>query len=183
MHCGSCRLRVDREIRIHTELAHPGIVKLLSSFEDDHRYYMVLELLPGDLFKMLITRGQLDEEGTVLDVLVPLLEALVYIHDQVSDDIISVYAFIMRICYSLYAVGPIQGIVHRDIKPENILLSEDGTLRLADFGLVIDMSEERPVSRLGTLDYMAPEVLLCPANNQPENKEQEWLWYDDKVGH
>ena len=54
-------------------------------------------------------------------------------------------------------------------------------MKLADFGLVIDMSEERPVSRLGTLDYMAPEVLLCPANNQPENKEQEWLWYNDKV--
>ena len=86
MHGSICRLRVEREIRIHTGLSHPGIVKLISSFEDDSRFYLVLELLPGDLFKMLITRGQIDEEGTLLDVLVPLLEALVYIHDQVRTN-------------------------------------------------------------------------------------------------
>jgi len=55
-------------------------------------------------------------------------------------------------------------------------------VKLADFGLVIDVTEERPVSRLGTLDYMAPEVLLCPANNGQDKKDQEHLWYNDKVG-
>ena len=76
-----------------------------------------------------------------------------------------------------------QGIIHRDLKPENILLTESGLVKLADFGQVIDMSEESAVSRLGTLDYMAPEVLLCPANNLPENKKHEWLWYNDKVNN
>ena len=77
-------MRVDREIRIHMMLApHPGIVKLLSSFEDDERIYMEMELLPGDLFKTLIERGHLDEEGAVLDVLIPLMEALMYLHEQV----------------------------------------------------------------------------------------------------
>ena len=51
-----------------------------------------------------------------------------------------------------------QGIIHRDIKPENILLTADKAVKLADFGLSIDASEERPVTRAGTLDYMAPEV-------------------------
>ena len=51
-----------------------------------------------------------------------------------------------------------QGIIHRDIKPENILLTADKAMKLADFGLSIDASEERPVTRAGTLDYMAPEV-------------------------
>jgi len=77
-------MRVDREIRIHSTLApHPGIVKLLSTFEDDNRVYMEMELLPGDLFKTLIERTCLDEEGAVLDVLIPLLEALDHLHGQV----------------------------------------------------------------------------------------------------
>ena len=52
----------------------------------------------------------------------------------------------------------LQGIIHRDIKPENILLMADRSIKLADFGLSIDATFERPVTRAGTLDYMAPEV-------------------------
>lgn len=47
-----------------------------------------------------------------------------------------------------------RGIIHRDIKPENILIGAGGIIKLADFGLSIDMNEERPVTRTGTLDYM-----------------------------
>jgi aurora kinase len=58
-------------------------------------------------------------------------------------------------------VGPtLQHIIHRDIKPENLLLTGDKTIKLADFGLAINNKDERPVTRAGTLDYMAPEVLL-----------------------
>ena len=54
----------------------------------------------------------------------------------------------------------LQGFIWRDCKPENILMSEKsrGRIKLADFGLSIDATEERPVTRAGTLDYMAPEV-------------------------
>lgn len=52
-----------------------------------------------------------------------------------------------------------QGIIHRDIKSENILLAGDGTVKLADFGLSINHLQERPVTRAGTLDMMAPEVI------------------------
>ena len=49
--------------------------------------------------------------------------------------------------------------MHRDIKPENILFVKSSMcLKLADFGLAIDLKRERAVTRAGTLDYMAPEV-------------------------
>lgn len=51
-----------------------------------------------------------------------------------------------------------ENIIHRDVKPENTLVAEDGAALLADFGLSMDCSQERPATRLGTLDYMAPEV-------------------------
>ena len=56
--------------------------------------------------------------------------------------------------------------MHRDIKPENLLLSEEYEVKLADFGLAINIDAQAPISRVGTLDYMAPEVglplLCCP---------------------
>ena len=59
-----------------------------------------------------------------------------------------------------------QGFIWRDCKPENILVSgkSRGRVMLADFGLSINATEERPVTRAGTLDYMAPEVRTCPVH-------------------
>ena len=51
-----------------------------------------------------------------------------------------------------------QGILHRDIKPENNLLTSRGEVKLADFGLALDLQRETPRSCVGTLDYMPPEV-------------------------
>ena len=72
----------------------------------------------------------------VRDVIYPMLCALAYMHSE--------------------------NIIHRDVKPENTLVSDDGVALLADFGLSMDCGLERPATRLGTLDYMAPEVLRCP---------------------
>ena len=51
------------------------------------------------------------------------------------------------------------GVIHRDVKPENIVITVQGVVKLCDFGLSIDCAEERPISRLGTLEFMAPELV------------------------
>ena len=57
----------------------------------------------------------------------------------------------------------LQGTMHRDVKVENLLLSKDGTAKLADFGLTCPVAPEPLTADVGTLDYQAPEVCLQAA--------------------
>ena len=111
----------------------------------------------GDLYEDLKrSGGQLKERQVAGEVLPPFMAALAHMHAR--------------------------RIIHRDIKPENILLAGDRGVRVADFGLSINWGEERPVTRAGTLDYMSPEVLVCPEKSRPEeNKERVELGYGEAV--
>jgi serine/threonine protein kinase len=111
----------------------------------------------GDLYSYLHkNRIRLTEARLVQLVLHPCLSALAYLHSH--------------------------NIIHRDIKPENLLLAEGDVIKLADFGLSVNTEEENPVTRAGTLDYMAPEVLVCPLKRLPsDHKEKVELAYTTKV--
>jgi serine/threonine protein kinase len=61
---------------------------------------------------------------------------------------------LLAIISSLHSLG----IVHRDIKPENIFINTAGQIQLGDFGLAVCKHYDRMTERVGTLDYMAPEV-------------------------
>ncbi|EFJ40677.1 hypothetical protein VOLCADRAFT_69208, partial [Volvox carteri f. nagariensis] len=128
------RRQVEREINIHSSLSHPNIIDFYAAFEDDERIYLVQEYAAGgDLFDDVKRRGgRLPEREVVQHVLYPYLTALSYLHER--------------------------GIIHRDIKPENTVFTRERVLKVTDFGLAINARTERPVTRLGTLDYMAPEV-------------------------
>eukprot|EP00887_Chlorella_sp_A99_P007737 scaffold20.g7737.t1 len=143
--------QVERELRLHGTMEHESIIQLHAAFEDDEAVYMVQEYAGGgDLYEDLKRGGgQMGEAAVAGGVLAPFLSAMAYLHAR--------------------------RIIHRDIKPENILLTADRKLKLADFGLSIDWSEERPVTRAGTLDYMSPEVLVCPEKSRPEENKARAL--------
>ncbi|GIL69430.1 hypothetical protein Vretimale_13537 [Volvox reticuliferus] len=156
--CELNHYQVFREVRVHSSLQHENVIHLYAAFQEGTDVILVQEYAEGgDLYRLLHKNGgRLSERQAVEMVLHPFLLALHYLHTR--------------------------GIMHRDIKPENVLFTEQKVLKLADFGLAIDLNEERAVTRAGTLDYMAPEVLRCPPKNLPqENKNNPYLHYNNSV--
>mmetsp|Transcript_887 Transcript_887/g.2247 ORF Transcript_887/g.2247 Transcript_887/m.2247 type:complete len:534 (+) Transcript_887:477-2078(+) len=140
--------QVLREIRLHSQVQHTNVIQFYAAWEDAARYFIVTEFAKGgDVFTDLQRKGgELPERTAIVSVIQPLLSVLMYLHDL--------------------------GIIHRDLKPDNMLYVLHGAekhLKVADFGLAIKCDEERPVTRAGTLDYMPPEVLVCPTKHEPED--------------
>ncbi|ETV76553.1 CAMK/CDPK protein kinase, variant 1 [Aphanomyces astaci] len=126
------------EIGIVKRLQHPNIVRVIASYEDSKRMYMVMQLLPGaELFTHLHVRGRHFTEVEVRKLILCLLRAISYLHSN--------------------------QITHRDLKLENLLLENETqptSLKLIDFGLSKFVKKgERMQQSLGTIDYVAPEVL------------------------
>ncbi len=135
--------QIGREIDIHASLTHINVIKLYAAFEDADGIYLVQEFATGgDLYAELSRHGGYMLEAHVTKhVMAPFLTAISHLHQR--------------------------SILHRDIKPENILLMANGEIKLADFGLAIDTSREKPMSRVGTLDYMPPEIAILPRSGAP----------------
>lgn len=133
--------RFLRESRILSRLEHPNIIRFIDRGVHRERPYLVTEYARlGDLSAYLAARR------------VTLLDRLAIIHD---------------ICCGLEATHRI-GIVHRDIKPGNILITDESTAKLTDFGIASALwSEQSRLTRtgdtLGTMDYLAPEQKLSAA--------------------
>ena len=132
----SVRDRFLQEARAVAKLRHPGIVSVYSAGESNGLAYFVMEYVPGESLRDLLTR-----EGTVTGergetILREIALALDYAHAQ--------------------------GLVHRDVKPENILLDADsGRAMLTDFGVARAFEKEGGLTQtgmiLGSPRYMAPE--------------------------
>ncbi|KAF6143018.1 hypothetical protein GIB67_041086 [Kingdonia uniflora] len=132
-------MKAERDIM--TKLDHPYIVQLRYSFQTKYRLYLVLDFVNGGhLFFQL------------------------YHHGLFREDLARVYTAEMVSAVShLHA----NGIMHRDLKPENILLDADGHAMLTDFGLAKEFEENtRSNSMCGTLEYMAPEIVLAKGHDK-----------------
>jgi len=129
------RTALDNEIEILKNISHNNIVQLYETLEDNSAIYLIMELIKGsDLFDISDYLGTL-RPSTVAALLTPLLGAISYLHSR--------------------------GIVHHDIKPENIIIDyTQNTLKLTDFGSAKMCSKITEGAVGGTLNYLAPEVLL-----------------------
>jgi len=125
-----------REISLLKELQHPNIVRLCDVIHTEKKLTLVFEYLDQDLKKLLDTcEGGLDGP-TTKSFLYQLLRGIAYCHQH--------------------------RVLHRDLKPQNLLISHDGALKLADFGLAraFGIPVRSYTHEVVTLWYRAPDVLM-----------------------
>jgi serine/threonine-protein kinase len=127
--------RFNREARASARLSHPDIVAVYDQGEDDGQAFLVMEYVPGATLRAVLRdRGRLTA-AEALAVMDHVLAALGAAHEA--------------------------GLVHRDVKPENVLVTADGRVKVADFGLARAIAGNHLTvadgALLGSPAYLAPE--------------------------
>ena len=126
--------RAAREGRIAARLQHPNAVTVHDVVEDDGKPVLVMEYLPARTLADLIARGPLP------------VERVTAIGAQIAGALAAAHA---------------AGIVHRDVKPGNVLLTDDGTAKITDFGIaraIGDVTVTKTGLLAGTPAFLSPEV-------------------------
>ncbi|HEV3345284.1 MAG TPA: serine/threonine-protein kinase, partial [Pirellulales bacterium] len=128
------RERFEAEIESLKKLHHPNIVQLFGYGEQDGHHFYGMELVRGRSLEEELLAGRTFDWREVTELSIQVCRALKHAHDR--------------------------GVIHRDIKPANLLLADDGTLKLSDFGIAklfgnTGLTADGGV--LGTAEYMAPE--------------------------
>jgi serine/threonine protein kinase/tetratricopeptide (TPR) repeat protein len=133
------RARFNREARAIAALNHPNIVTVYSVEEADDLHFITMELVSGCSLEALLPAGGF-ELARFLDIAIPLSEAIAFAHDH--------------------------RIVHRDLKAANVMVTDNGRVKVLDFGLAKLAATEGTGTALtqdgvvmGTLPYMAPEQI------------------------
>jgi serine/threonine-protein kinase len=127
--------RFRREARAVAQLSHPHIVTVIDRGEDEGREYIVFEYVDGENLKELVRRTGPMPVRRALELAIAIAEGLAFAHAQ--------------------------GLVHRDVKPQNVLLSDEGEVKVTDFGIARSLEMDSGVTQtgtvLGTSTYISPE--------------------------
>ena len=124
------------EARTLARFQHPNIVRVYSVFEANGTAYMVMEFQRGQNLAQAVRNGMIKGQDTLLDILLSLMDGLAQVHGA--------------------------GFIHRDIKPDNILICEDGTPVLLDFGSARQsLNGSDPLTAIVTPGFAPIEQYQC----------------------
>lgn len=128
--------RFKREAQAAGRLSHPNIVGVFDYGETSEIAYIVMEFVDGTTLKHVIDKKERFELAEIVRIMDALMAGLQYSHDR--------------------------GVVHRDIKPANLMLTTDGEVKIADFGIarIESSSMTQAGTMLGTPSYMSPEQFM-----------------------
>ena len=126
--------RFQREALSVSNLSHPNIVEVYDVGEEEGQHYIVMEYIEGKTLKQLIQkRGALTIEE-VIDIMGQITDGLAHAHEAY--------------------------IIHRDIKPQNIMILDNGTIKITDFGIAMALNATQLTqtnSVMGSVHYLPPE--------------------------
>lgn len=123
----------EREVSLLQKIDHPKIVKVLDCFTEQNRDYIVLEYLPGSTLREHILQYGPIEESEALSIINQVALIVAYLHNLSPP------------------------ILHRDISPSNLILKEDGSIHLVDFGAANQLISKATGTLVGKQSFMAPE--------------------------
>jgi len=153
------RERFSREARTVSALRHPNIVTIFETGTHEGQPFIVMEYIQGETLSQIIRRGATLGLERKLQMMDELCAGLYYAHRK--------------------------NVVHRDIKPANIMIHEDGTAKITDFGVAKIMSQQMTLSgtMMGTPSYMSPEqVQSIPITGRADQFSLAVIVYEALTG-
>jgi len=126
--------RFQREAYAASTLSHPNIVEMYDVGEDNGTYYIVMEYVEGRTLKQLLKKRGSLTAPEVVDIMLQLTDGISHAHDMY--------------------------IIHRDLKPQNIMISDDGKIKITDFGIAMALNSTQLTqtnSVMGSVHYLPPE--------------------------
>src|SRR5439155_20979339 len=127
-----------REPRLLATLNHPNIVAILTAEKQENVFFIVMEFVPGETLESIIARDGALDLGRALDYICQICNAVDHAHRQ--------------------------GVLHRDLRPSNVIVTDNGLLKVADFGTSRFLEiAAHGTTVIGSPPYMAPEQFLGKA--------------------
>ena len=126
--------RFQREALSASSLSHPNVVEMYDVGEDNGIYYIVMEYIEGKTLKQLIKKRGALTLSEAIDIMLQITDGISQAHDSY--------------------------IIHRDLKPQNIMIKEDGTIKITDFGIAMALNSTQLTqtnSVMGSVHYLPPE--------------------------
>ncbi len=129
------RKRFLNEARLQAKLSHPNIVNVINYIESEDSIYLIMEYVKGETLEERIKREGFLEPEKAVEISEKILDALEYLHNK--------------------------GIVHRDLKPSNIMFTQNGRVKVTDFGISKLVGKKGLTTTMlaGSYTYLSPEEI------------------------
>ncbi len=146
-----------KEPRLQAALNHPNIVRMIAAEKENKIFFMVMEYVKGKTLEKMLEKEKVLECDQAVDYVKQVAQGVEHAHKN--------------------------KIIHRDLRPSNIMISEEGTAKITDFGTSAWLNSVPYAStRIGSPPYMAPEQFLGKAGYQSDIYSLGCIFYEMIVG-